>query len=149
MLIIVDNREQKLFSFRGYECDIEKGSLPTGDYSLAGFTDRIAIERKELSDLIQCLSWERERFSREMQRARGYDFFAVIIEASWQELAQGNYRSKMRPQAACQSVMAFMARYGIPFFFAGNRRTAEYVSYSLLKQYHEGERKRLEAILAV
>lgn len=148
MRIIIDSREQKPFSFQGYECAIEKGSLPTGDYSLAGFTDRIAIERKELSDLLQCLSWERERFTREMERARGLSFFAVVIEASWQDMAQGNYRSKMKPQAACQSVMALMARYAIPFFFAGNRRTAEYITFSLLKQYHEGERKRLKAILA-
>lgn len=149
MQIIIDSREQKPFSFHGYDCDIEKGSLPTGDYSLAGFTDRIAIERKELNDLIQCLSWERERFTREIERARGLSFFAVVIEASWQDMAQGNYRSKMKPQAACQSVMAFMTRYSVPFFFAGNRRTGEYITYSLLKQYYEGEKKRLEAIFAV
>lgn len=104
MRIVIDSREQQPYTFRGYDIQIELGTLLTGDYSLAGFTDRIAIERKELSDLIQCLSWERERFSREMQRAKGYDFFAVIIEASWQAMAEGNYRSRMKPQAACQSV---------------------------------------------
>lgn len=147
--IIIDSREQKPFTFQGYEAIIEPGTLATGDYSLKGLTDRIAIERKSLDDLVQCLSWQRERFSRELERARAYDFFAVVIEASWQDLAQGRYRSKMTPKSASQSVMAFMARYAIPFFFAGNRKTAEFVCYSLLEQYLAGERKRLEAILTV
>lgn len=53
-------------------------------------TDKVAIERKELSDLMQCLGEDRERFTRELVRAKGLDFFAVVIESNWQELAQEN-----------------------------------------------------------
>lgn len=150
MKIIVDTREQRPFAFTGRhyaEVEVQAGSLITGDYSLAGLTDRIAIERKSLPDLVMCLGNERERFLRELQRAAAYECFAVVVEASWQELAQGQYRSRLNPHAACQSVLSFISRYGISFLFAGSRNAAEYCCYSILRQYLEGARKRYQAIL--
>lgn len=78
MKIIVDSRERCPYQFQGKHyagVEIERGSLVTGDYSLHGLADRIAIERKELSDLVQCLGRERERFEREIQRAQGLASF--------------------------------------------------------------------------
>lgn len=150
MRILIDSREQCPFTFaekRYAEVQIEVGTLQTGDYSLAGLTDRVAIERKSLSDLVQCLGRERERFERELVRAAGLDCFAVVIEAGLQELAQGQYRSKLNPHAACQSIAAFTARLKIPFLFAGSRAGAEYMTWSLLHQYLEGARKSLRAIM--
>lgn len=150
MKIIIDTHEQCPYQFQGKHyagVEIERGNLVTGDYSLHGLTDKIAIERKELSDLVQCLGCERERFEREIQRAQGLDFFSVVIESSWIELASGQYRSNLNPHSGCQSVLTFMARYGVPFFFAGSRAAAEYVCWSLLRQYLEGVTKRLKAIV--
>ena len=140
MRIVVDSREQAPFPFRGprYEgVSVEVGALGTGDYSLAGLTDKVAVERKELADLVACLGRERERFEREMQRAAALDAFAVVVEASWQDLAAGNYRSRLNPHAACQSVLAF----------AGSRAAAEYMAWGFLRQYLEGARKRWGAIV--
>lgn len=150
MKILIDSREQCPYRFMGrhYEgASVEVAALQSGDYSLAGLSDKCAIERKSLPDLVQCLGRERERFERELVRAHGLSFFAVVIEASWQELAGGQYQSRLNPHAACQSIAAFMARYRIPFLFAGTRTSAEYCVYSLLRQYLEGERKRLTAII--
>ncbi|MFI5329907.1 MAG: hypothetical protein ACHQ2F_02550 [Desulfobaccales bacterium] len=41
----------------------------------------------------------------------------------------------MRPQAALQSIIAFMVRYRVPFVWAVSREGAEYVTYSLLSKY--------------
>ena len=150
MRIIIDSREQAPFPFRGprYEgVSVEVGALGTGDYSLAGLTDKVAVERKELADLVACLGRERERFEREMQRAAALDAFAVVVEASWQDLAAGNYRSRLNPHAACQSVLAFAGRYRVPFLFAGSRAAAEYMAWGFLRQYLEGARKRWAAIV--
>ena len=149
MRIVQDVREKQPFPFaeRLYECVIvEVGTLAVGDYSLAGLTDRAAVERKSLPDLVQCLGRERDRFERELQRGRALDAFAVVVEASWADLAAGNYRSQLRPHAACQSVAAFMCRYRVPFLFAGSRAAAEYVTWSFLRQYLEGARRRWKAI---
>lgn len=150
MRIIIDTREQAPFDFKHEKyagAIIESGSLDTGDYSLAGLIDRVAVERKSLPDLVACLGRERERFERELQRAAALDAFAVVIEAAWSELAGGQYRSQLNPHAACQSVVAFMGRYRIPFVFAGSRSGAEYVCWSFLRQYLESARKRFKTIV--
>ena len=152
MRIVIDSREQHPFPFAGefyqnYGVVVEGGPLAIGDYSLAGLTDRVAVERKSLSDLVQCLGRERQRFEWELQRGAALDAFAVVVEASWQDLASGNYRSQLKPHAACQSVAAFMGRYHAPFLFAGSRTAAEYVTWSFLRQYLEGARKRWRAIV--
>ena len=92
MRVIVDSREQAPFPFRGprYEgVTVEVGTLSVGDYSLAGLADKVAVERKELSDLVACLGRERERFERELARGAALDAFCVVVEASWADLAGG------------------------------------------------------------
>ncbi len=148
MLIVVDSREQCPFSFthERYEVQVQPGTLSVGDYSLAGLEDKVAVERKSLSDLVACLGRERERFERELMRGAALDAFAVVCEGSWLELARGEYRSQLNPHAACQSVLAFTARYRVPFLFAGTRGAAEYMTWGFLRQYLESARKRWKAI---
>lgn len=147
MTVIIDSREQNGFSFEGYDCAVEPGGLATGDYSLKGLESLVAIERKSLDDLVGCLTGERDRFERELSRARGLDYFAVVIEAGFQDLAAGNYRSRMKPHAACQSVLAMMQRHRTPFFFGGSRKGAEYACYWLLSKYLREATTRLENIV--
>ena len=150
MQVIVDSREQLPFTFshERYDVQIQQGTLAVGDYSLRGLEDKVAVERKSLPDLVQCLGRERERFERELQRGAALDAFAVVVEGSWSDLANGNFRSQFNPHAACQSVLAFMARYRLPFLFAGSRPAAEYSVWGFLRQYLEGARKRWGAIVA-
>ena len=150
MRIIIDSREQAPFTFHHEKYAgtiVEAGTLDTGDYSLGGLSDRVAVERKSLPDLVACLGRERERFEREMQRAAALDAFAVVVEAAWSELAGGQYRSQLNPHSACQSVLAFSCRYRIPFMFAGSRAGAEYITWGFLHQYLEGARKRWRHIV--
>lgn len=148
MKIIRDTREQAPFTFGGYDCEVQAGTLPTGDYSLAGLVDRCAVERKSLDDLLGCLTGEgRDRFERELARARGLDAFAVVIEAGFQDMAEGRYRSRMKPHAALQSVLAFQVRYGVPFIWAGTRTGAEYTAYHFLRHYLREASARYERII--
>ncbi|MDL2317075.1 hypothetical protein LJC59_08395 [Desulfovibrio sp. OttesenSCG-928-A18] len=150
MKIVIDSREQAPFTFDHEKYTgtmVEVGTLDTGDYSLTGLTDRVAVERKSLPDLVACLGRGRERFERELQRAAALDAFAVAVEASWSDLATGQYRSQLNPHSACQSVLAFTARYRIPFMFAGSRAGAEYITWGFLRQYLESARKRWGTIV--
>ena len=149
MTILVDTREQRPFTFEHerYDVQIQPGTLSVGDYSLAGLQDKVAVERKSLPDLVGCLGRERERFERELQRGAALDAFAVVVEAAWADLAGGNFRSQLNPHAACQSVLAFMARYRVPFLFAGSRAAAEYAAWGLLHQYLASARKRWASIV--
>lgn len=148
--VVVDDREKLPYAFADENIyggvHVTEGHLPTGDYSLWGLTHLVAVERKSLPDLVNCLGNERERFVHEMIRGRGLESFAVVCECTWQDLAQGQYRSHLNPHSACQSVASFVARFGIPFLFAGSRTAAEYVVWSLLKQYAEGQRRRWKSV---
>ena len=135
MKISIDNREQLAYTFQGFDCTTEAATLNVGDYSIVGFTDKIAVERKSLDDLLGCLTAGRERFEKELARSRSLDRFCVIVEASFEDLAKGVYRSAMKPHAACQSIIAWQIRYGTPFVFAGSRKAAEYYCHSFLAKY--------------
>jgi DNA excision repair protein ERCC-4 len=146
MRILIDTREQAPFTFAGYDVDPELATLPAGDYSLQGFEDRAAIERKELNDLVGCLMGkDRTRFEKELTIGRAYDLFAVVIEATLADVSRGNYKSEMNPHAALQSIIAFTVRYGTSFIWCGNRAGAEYMTYWLLSKYLReiGERYKL------
>lgn len=150
MRIIVDSREQRGYQFEGpnYEdVEVEKAALVTGDYSLAGLTDKVACERKSIDDLVQSMGRARQRFEKELARGMALDAFAVVVEASFEDLAKGRYGPKMWPQAACQSVLAFTQRYRVPFLFAGNRAGGQYAVHGFLKHYLEDTRRRLDGII--
>lgn len=136
MRILIDTREQAPFAFQGYDVDLAPATLPTGDYSIPGFEDRAAIERKSLEDLVGCLMGSnRQRFERELARGRHYELFAVVVEASFADVAHGRYRSEMKAHSALQSIITFQVRYQVPFLWCGNRAGAEYMTYSLLAKY--------------
>jgi DNA excision repair protein ERCC-4 len=147
MRILIDTREQKPFSFDAFPgATTETATLAAGDYSLPGFEDRAAVERKSLDDLIGCLMGSnRDRFERELARTRHYDLFAVVVEASLDDLARGHYKSQMKAHSAAQSLFAFQVRYRLSIVWAGNRHRAEYCTFSLLEKYLReiGERYKL------
>ncbi len=136
MVILIDSREQLPFTFSKWGVETKRASLGTGDYSLTGFEDRAAIERKSIDDLISCfMGGNRERFKKELIRGRRLDLFSVVIEASLEDVAQGKFKSQMKPAAALQTIAAFNVRYGTPFMFCGTRAGAEYMTFSLLSKY--------------
>lgn len=135
MQIAVDTREQRPYTFEGYPAIAAPVKLTSGDYSLVGFEADIAIERKAAGDLIGCLTGERERFFRELERLRGYQAAALVVEAPYSAIAGGEYRSKMNPGAAVQSLIAIMQRYRMPVFFAESREQGEFFTYHFLRHF--------------
>lgn len=144
--IAVDSREQAPFTFSGFPCTVEVGTLATADYSLHGFTDRVGIERKSLGDLVACLSTDRERFTRELSRLRGFNAAVVVVESPASDLRAGNYRSQLNPEAAWQSCLAFMQRFRVPFIWCQDRADAERVTFDLLRHFATDRRRELSAL---
>jgi ERCC4-type nuclease len=138
VLAVIDTREQLPLAL---PLRTITDTLPTGDYSVRGFEDLICVERKSLPDLIGCMTSGRSRFERELQRMKAYDARCVVVEASWQQLRNGEYRSRITPEAATHSVVSWIARFAIPFLFVDNRESAAdvvaYFLYTSTKKYHE------------
>ena len=143
MIIIVDSREKNPLNFT---VSTEVAGLKTGDYSVKGVEDKIAIERKTINDLVGSLSTERERFQRELLRGKSLEFFALVIETTFDQLIQGKYKSKMTPQAVAQSLFAFQVRYDLHIWLASNRRHAGYIVEGLLKWAVKEKDKAVENI---
>jgi len=149
MKVIVDSREQKPFTFGNYsDINLVNGTLQAGDYSIFGLESLVAIERKSLADLVQCLGRDRERFVRELERLRGYESAAVVVESPLGDLVSGSYRSRLDPKAAYESCVAFMARYKLPFYFAQDRRGAERFTVSFLRHFKNDIERRYKAVAA-
>lgn len=122
--ILIDSREQTPLIFSDAVI-VEHGvTLPTGDYSLAGFTEQVAIERKSKADFVACCGPERERFLEQIQRLVSYQVRALVIEATWAELGAGAYRSNMNPRSVTGTALAIAADHAIPVLFAGTARDA-------------------------
>jgi ERCC4-type nuclease len=151
MKIIRDSREQSPFHFddtRFEGVEVQEGTLSTGDYSLAGLESRVAVERKSLPDFLASNSTGRDRFERELARARGLDAFMVVVEAPFSDVVTGNCRSRMQPKAAVQTAYSFMPRYRATFHFAQSRAWAEYATFHFLRHYARQVEKEYKAAVA-
>ena len=133
--ILVDSREQTPWNFSS-ETDCERATLSTGDYSIKGLEDYIAIERKVLEDFIGCCGKQRDRFKKELERMRGYWVKAVVIEGTMHQIVNAKYRSRINPSCVIGAMASWTARYGIPFILAGDRQQAEKFSLTLMKNFH-------------
>ena len=123
VIIVVDSREQNPYHLAPMRTSTQ--GLATGDYSVAGLEEVVCVERKELGDLISCIGPGRERFKRELQRMAAYPARCVVVEASWKDLASGNYRSRLSAESATNSIAAWTGQYAVPFMMLGDRSSAE------------------------
>jgi DNA excision repair protein ERCC-4 len=110
-IIITDTREQTPLVFQTLAS--ERGTLQSGDYSVAGLEHDFAVERKSVPDLCGSLTRDRERFERELHRLRGFSFARILIVGSPMEVQRTAANSK----AIFSSIGAFEARYRIPFIW--------------------------------
>lgn len=116
-LVIVDSREQDPLRFANLES--RRGMLITGDYSIAGMTELIAIERKSISDLVGCCMGEnRQRFEKELCRLRGMRFKRLLVVGSRGEIELQRYHSRISPRAVLGSLAAWECRFDVPVVFA-------------------------------
>jgi len=134
--IAIDTREQLRYQFDGYESF--RTTLATGDYSLEGFEDRLAVERKNHSDAWGCLTEGRKRFERCLERLSLLDRSAIVIESSMVEFVIPPLQVKrVNAATAMGSYISWSTKYRIPVFFAENRQWAERVTLRILAAYYK------------
>ncbi len=137
---VVDTREQIPLDLAPLQTTL--GTLATGDYSVVGLEHVVAIERKSLPDFLSCVGTERQRFDREVMRLLAYPVRCLAIEATWQDIEAGEWRSKVTPQAAIGSLLGWIAM-GLPVILTGDhQRAGRYVSRLLFtsarRRWREG-----------
>lgn len=140
-VILVDNREQVPLRFSA-AVDVEVVALPVGDYSVAGSTDTVALERKRLGELASCCGTDRERFIEQIERLRQFPVRALIIEADLDGVLSKAYRSEIHPLSVLGTLIKFSSDWQVPVWFAGDARNAAHVVERILLRVHKQTKER-------
>lgn len=146
--IIVDTREQTPWGFGGFTvrqkgqdipveiCTVSR-RLKTGDYSLEGYEDRIAIERKTVKDIVQTITHHRDRFVRELERGDELEQFVVIIEGEWLDMLQYcGQETGMNPVSLDNSIIAYQLRYKAIWLWRPTVFTAAKTAWKIFDRFH-------------
>jgi DNA excision repair protein ERCC-4 len=118
IVLINDTREhQKPLVYQNLRSVVQM--LPTGDVSIVGAQADFTIElKKTLDDLAGCVGYQRERFTREMQRLERFSFKRLLIVGSEEAILRHDYHSEVTGSAILGSLHCWQIRYGVPFVFA-------------------------------
>lgn len=133
LTILIDSREQDPYRFTAPTVTT---GLRSGDYSIIGLQDKIAIERKSLQDAYQTFSHGRARFERELVRLSKLDYAAVVIEADLDK-ALFYPPTGMSGKSFNRSWIAWAQRYGVHFVFANTRLHAQRITEIMLERFWE------------
>lgn len=147
MKIIVDSREQTPFKFRKSDIieEVVVKALSAGDYSIEGYQDTIAIERKSGADLFGTIGKGNARFQRELERAINYDYFAIVIEEDYTAIRDKTFnnafRCKMRGDVVLSILFTLSLKYGVHVYFCKNRNEATSLTRKILTNYYNWKNK--------
>ena len=128
--IVIDTRERTPFPLVEYQT-VVKG-LKTGDYSLEGFEDHVAVERKSKGDAYGCVGASRNRFEECLSRLSNLDRACIVIECSLSDFASPPSRTKVDARMAVGSYISWSVKYRIPVFWCDTREYAERVTVRFL-----------------
>ncbi len=149
-VILVDTREQSPLPIRRFP--VELATLPVGDYGVKGFSDwscpRFIIERKSLDDLCHSLGKGRERFLREIEKMRQFEFRGLVIEATESDIRSGEYRSQISPASVMGSLDALAVRAGLHICWCGDAIGAARKVESLVEKFVRGLTKEYGRLVA-
>lgn len=98
MIIVIDTREQLPFQF-GEKVDTIRAKLHTGDYSINGYEDLVAVERKSLADLWHTVTVGHRRWRETRKRFLSYPFRLIVIEGNSTDMCDDKLLSNSLPHA--------------------------------------------------
>lgn len=139
--IISDSREQQPYVF---SVPSIRKRLEAGDYSIEGFEDSVAVERKTLEDFVSTVIRQRKRFYRELQRLEEYEAACVVVESDLRDVLTGRYRSGAHPNAILGTVISIVVDFQIPVFFCSDRQVACRFVEEFLLRFHRKVSRRCE-----
>jgi ERCC4-type nuclease len=153
--VIVDTREQAPFTFLNMPAykqdlpsdkkdrkgillvDVKKVALKTGDYSIEGMEDEVAVERKSLEDLFNCVGNDRTRFEKQLERLSQLKRACIMVEGDWNAVIGGVKHSELTGKHILSSVIAWQQDYfpTIHWWFPSTKLTAERFTFRILDRY--------------
>lgn len=129
-VVLVDSRERQPWPLAhehpNWIADERRVALKTGDYSVEGMVDLLAIERKSLADVVKCTVASRSRFIACCERLSKLRWKAIFVEATFEDLKAGweddETESRVHPNAVCGTLDAIEAKFGVPVIYTSRHR---------------------------
>lgn len=126
-------------------CTLERATIETGDWCVAGAKDGVVIERKTASDFLGTITSGRERWERELRRARlDCRELIVVVESSF---AVVNSKRGQMSEESLLGTVASLARRGVPVIFAGSIEAAARIAFAALLQPVKSMDKKLRSVI--
>jgi len=124
-VLVIDTREQNPLCTAVKGLTICRDTLKDGDYSIQGFEGRFSIERKQISDFFSFIGRERKRTVQKLERLKTFDYAALVVEASLEDLFSPQMYSKISPEVVRQFLVSVNVRYGLHVYCDRNRKKIE------------------------
>lgn len=132
--VLIDAREQAplplqaLIDEHALPFVVERGTLRTADYALAGLEHLCLVERKSLPDLVACVGFGRDRFERELVRMQAEAEWPILLcEFSVSEITARRYRGRVAPSQILGSIASWTLDYRLRVLLAGTREGAAHL----------------------
>lgn len=122
--ILIDDREKLPWGFPSDRFTESAARLTTGDYSIAGLEDVVALERKSLGDAVQTIVYQWTRFRHELNRLSSFDCAAIVIEANVIDVMEHRYESHASPTSVLGRLASITLDHNLPVFWWGSRQLA-------------------------
>ena len=152
LTIVHDDREKRPWTFiESVYGAMEKKRLKCGDYSIKGFEDIVAIEKKSgIGELFADLTGAyRETFKRFLKRLSKYPVKCIIVENGFSDSninsvlytlkKKSNGRSKLSHDTMYYWVSEIMCRYGIPILFMDKGTMKKVLPYVFESAYRRAK----------
>lgn len=150
MKIIIDTREKAdaikgiIRYFDQHDVAYERAALKTGDYMLEGHPEKIIDRKRTLNELAHnLLSRDRERFLREVRRAREAGIKLVVLCEEGPSIRTIEDVRKWRNEyghisgkALSDAIFRLELSYGIPTFFCSKKSTPQRIIELLTEDTH-------------
>lgn len=145
----IDTREQLPYAFKSIMANADQGGGPiavpteritlrTGDYSVLGYSELVAIERKSKADLYGSVA-NRDNFVARLERmteiaSRG-GYCAIVVECEMGDCLIPPDHSKLNPKALNRTILAWRQRYRCDWYFLPDRSWGESFTYRILERF--------------
>ena len=151
--VLESNAEQTPWTFQGITTDAgrrlwviprKRLYMKTADYSIEGCENQILIERKG-DDFLSSITTESARLRREFERmaavVKDGGFACMVVEsclaAICDELDSPASERKITSDTVIGWCASWVQRYGVPVYFAGDRRRAELLAFRILVKWYQ------------
>lgn len=134
-VIAIDTREQEKYTF---DCETVCKKLDAGDYSVVGFEQRVAVERKSLRDFVGTVIHDFDRFARELEKLSVMEAACIVVEADLTAVLCGLHHDALRavaPQSLLGASTYIGIKYRVPVYWCGSRPGAVRFTDAYLRSF--------------